>query len=140
MNNIQSATVYRMTNRENQVYGMLIDSRRISEIASALGITERTVKFHISNIYKNTKTSNRAQILAKHYLGNVSVPFNLLSEREAEVCTFLFLGETKLEIANKLFISGPTVKFHIRNIYKKLSVRNRAELFKACLCKTKVAA
>ncbi len=54
---------------------------------------------------------------------------NGLSKREKEVAVFLLAGETSKTIAEKLFISTHTVNFHIKNLYKKLGVRNRAEFF-----------
>lgn len=50
-----------------------------------------------------------------------------LSEREFEVYQQLLLGLTDPEIGEKLFVSTNTVKTHIKSIYTKLKVRNRAE-------------
>lgn len=50
-----------------------------------------------------------------------------LSEREAEVLQLLCAGENYKTIADQLFVSANTVKAHIKHIYAKLHVRNRAE-------------
>jgi len=50
-----------------------------------------------------------------------------LSERETEVLKKLCGGENYKTIADALFISGNTVRAHIKNIYKKLQVNSRAE-------------
>lgn len=52
-----------------------------------------------------------------------------LSVRESEVLKLLLLGNRSKQIAENLEISVHTVNFHIKNIYKKLDVSNRAELF-----------
>jgi DNA-binding NarL/FixJ family response regulator len=52
---------------------------------------------------------------------------NPLSERETEVLARLAEGENYSTIASKLFISGNTVRAHIKNIYRKLHVNSRAE-------------
>jgi DNA-binding CsgD family transcriptional regulator/Tfp pilus assembly protein PilF len=52
---------------------------------------------------------------------------NELTEREYEVLSLSMEGKTNQEIAEKLFISGSTVKFHLRNVYAKLGVNNRKE-------------
>ena len=53
-------------------------------------------------------------------------PINL-SERETEVIELVATGYTNQEIAERLFLSPHTVKDHASAIYRKLSVRNRAE-------------
>ena len=51
----------------------------------------------------------------------------LLSDREKEVLNELVQGHSYQHIADRLFISLPTVRFHLQNIYKKLHVRSRGE-------------
>jgi DNA-binding NarL/FixJ family response regulator len=51
-----------------------------------------------------------------------------LSQRELEVLQGLVDGFSYKSIAERLFISAHTVRFHIHNIYEKLHVRTRAEL------------
>jgi len=50
-----------------------------------------------------------------------------LSERELEVLTLLSKGKSYKSIAEILFISLNTIKFHIKNIYDKLQVKSREE-------------
>lgn len=50
-----------------------------------------------------------------------------LSERETEILTKLCDGLNYQVIADMLFISGHTVRVHIKNIYRKLHVNSRAE-------------
>lgn len=47
-----------------------------------------------------------------------------LSDREKEVLTLLSEGNTYDAIADKLFISRNTIKFHLKNIYLKLQVNS----------------
>jgi len=56
------------------------------------------------------------------------VPDAELSTREKEVLEFLMQGLPDKEIAAKLFISFPTVRYHLNNIYTKLHVRSRTEV------------
>ena len=49
------------------------------------------------------------------------------SEREKDVLKLLENGYTYNTIAQKLFISLSTVKFHIQNIYEKLHVKSKEE-------------
>ncbi|HSG14747.1 MAG TPA: LuxR C-terminal-related transcriptional regulator [Anaerolineae bacterium] len=50
-----------------------------------------------------------------------------LSEREMDVLRLLPTHLTSTEIAGELNISANTARFHIKNIYSKLSAHNRAE-------------
>ena len=50
-----------------------------------------------------------------------------LSEREREILKMVALGYTSTEIGNRLVISCQTVNTHIRNIYHKVQVKNRAQ-------------
>lgn len=40
-------------------------------------------------------------------------------------------GKTNEEIADELFISIKTVKYHLYNVFKKLGVKNRLQLMNA---------
>jgi DNA-binding NarL/FixJ family response regulator len=50
-----------------------------------------------------------------------------LSDRELDVLNALVAGKIQKTIADELFISVSTVKFHIKNIYEKLQVNTREE-------------
>jgi two-component system response regulator DesR len=50
-----------------------------------------------------------------------------LTSREREVLTEIASGATNREIGERLYLSPHTIKEHTSSIYRKLSVRNRAE-------------
>lgn len=52
-----------------------------------------------------------------------------LTPREKEICTFLLTGEPAKNISSALKISQSTVAFHCQNLYRKLNIQSRAELF-----------
>lgn len=56
-----------------------------------------------------------------------------LTTREREILEHLCNGENYKGIAEVLFISGHTVREHIKNIYKKLHVNSRAEAVKKAI-------
>lgn len=55
-----------------------------------------------------------------------------LSKRELQVAHKIMEGLPNKLIANDLFISERTVKFHCANIYKKLKIRGRSALIAGC--------
>ena len=57
--------------------------------------------------------------------GEVTKPASVLSDREVEVMTLLAQGLRDRDIAQKLYISESTVKFHINNSLTKLQAKNR---------------
>jgi DNA-binding NarL/FixJ family response regulator len=62
--------------------------------------------------------------------GDASDPANgvsNVSERESMVLSALARGLSNREIGKELWITEQTVKFHLRNLYRKLGVSNRTE-------------
>jgi len=53
-----------------------------------------------------------------------------LSKRETQVLQMLSVGKTYSQISEELFISKDTTKTHIRNIYEKLQVNDKAGAIK----------
>ena len=64
------------------------------------------------------RTSERTQPL------DLSEP---LSIRELEILREVAQGKSNVEIAKSLFVSISTVKFHLKNVFAKLQVKNRTE-------------
>lgn len=58
---------------------------------------------------------------------------NKLTEREQDVLRLLVDGCTNKEIARQMEVQEVTVKLHLRNIYRKLGIRNRAQAVRAVL-------
>ena len=54
-------------------------------------------------------------------------PLGTLTKRELEILASLAAGRTNKEIAAEKGVSTNTVKYHIRNLFEKLSVSNRGQ-------------
>lgn len=69
--------------------------------------------------------------LEKNQIGqeNIFTKFNLTT-RESEILDSIADGKSNKEIAEELFISINTVKFHVKKIYEKLEVSNSREASK----------
>ncbi len=79
-----------------------------------------------------TLSQEAVQALATSVTGGY-VPGNELTERERNVLKGMVEGLNNNEIAEKLFISLGTVKFHISNIFQKLGVDSRVEAVKMAI-------
>ena len=53
-----------------------------------------------------------------------------ISKREFEVLQLIAKGYSNQEIADQLFISLPTVKTHVSNLFSKLDVKRRTQAVK----------
>ena len=58
-------------------------------------------------------------------------PLEPLTDREKEILIFLANGVSNKEMAGRIFVSENTVKFHLKNIYSKLSVGSRLQAITA---------
>ena len=61
-------------------------------------------------------------------VSDLSRAYNL-SPREEEVLQLIAQGDTVAEIEEVLYVSQGTVKAHINNIYRKLNIHSKSELF-----------
>jgi len=59
-----------------------------------------------------------------------------LSIRERDVLRLVVDGRTNAEAASELFIAESTVKYHVRNLFKKTGCKNRNELGAKYLAET----
>lgn len=55
----------KLTSREKVVLNLLIQGQANKEIAIVLCISQKTVEFHLTNIYAKLGVTNRAQAIAK---------------------------------------------------------------------------
>jgi DNA-binding NarL/FixJ family response regulator len=53
-----------LSERERAVLRLIADGQSNKQIARALSITERTVKFHVTSIFQKLGADNRAQAVA----------------------------------------------------------------------------
>lgn len=67
----------RLTARENQAFQLMVRRLSNKEIAVALGISERTVKFHISNIFSKLRVQDRRELLTAANLIGSPQPYSL---------------------------------------------------------------
>jgi DNA-binding NarL/FixJ family response regulator len=79
---------------------------------------------------RRRKGPDQARIPGAHdgpraWQSGVPVLADLLTEREVEVLEMMAQGATNAEIADRLVIAPSTVQSHVKNILRKLEVKNR---------------
>jgi DNA-binding NarL/FixJ family response regulator len=62
-----ASVVAELTAREREIWRLVAHGKSNSEIAAAAFITERTVKYHVSNLLSKTGTKTRTELVAKAY-------------------------------------------------------------------------
>ena len=63
-----------LTKREKEVFSLLIDNKTTKDIADLLGISEKTVRNHISNTMQKLSVKGRAQAVVELIrLGEISL-------------------------------------------------------------------
>lgn len=99
-------------------------------------IVSASMNYYVVSIVKNSQYNKDEPYYLIH-LQQKNVPSSdlqkmnntPLTNRESEVCGLILNGYTNDEIAEKLIISINTVKRHIQNIFRKLDVKSRSQLF-----------
>ena len=72
-------------------------------------------------------SSKIARLVVQSFQKNMNSP---LTSRETEILSQIAEGKSYTNIADAIFISKETVKYHIKNIYIKLQVNNKADAIK----------
>ncbi|MBY0426687.1 MAG: response regulator transcription factor [Cytophagales bacterium] len=72
-------------------------------------------------------SSKIARLVVQSFQKNMNSPLTI---RETEILSQLSEGKSYTNIADTLFVSKETVKYHIKNIYIKLQVNNKADAIK----------
>lgn len=86
------------------------------------------LKEHLS--YRMSRDMLRSEIREEKLTIKETVEKYQLTKREETILEYLMDGADNTQICNELVISLNTLKKHILNIYRKLGIRNRVQLFK----------
>ena len=89
--------------------------------AALATLVRETIDGHVVHVYPSSGPTGAPRSVA---VAGGQTP---LTSRELEVLQFVASGATNGEIAQKLWVTEQTVKFHLSNVYRKLEVTNRTE-------------
>ena len=92
-------------------------------------ISKETLLFNISRCLEINKAKSQINRTSKKYLTTLPQE-NKLTKKEIAVYKHLISGMPNKAIAEDLNVTLPTVKFHLKNIYKKFGIKGRAGILK----------
>ena len=103
------------------------DSAATIERAMALGAAGFCAKSQTpERLLETLMAVARGQMVFPLTRGRRRDPLHSLTAREREVLQALAEGKTNAALARHFGVSANTIKFHLRNLYEKLDVQNRA--------------
>jgi len=110
-----------------------MDQRRPSTNANELQLTLTLQKQLLSYLRGDPVTPKPAENRSARKAPQRTAAEAALTEREIDLLRLLRSGLDNKRLADALFLSVPTVKWHLHNIYEKLQVKNRGEAVAAAL-------
>ena len=93
---------------------------KATQPAALATLVRETLNGHI--VHRPSHTSSNAE--RSRAIDAEDLP---LTRRELEILQLVASGSTNSAIAQRLWVTEQTVKFHLRNIYRKLNVANRTQ-------------
>jgi DNA-binding CsgD family transcriptional regulator len=89
--------------RESEVFACVIRGLSSKAIGKALFITEKTVKFHLTNIYKKLGITQRAELISGWYMKRFD------SDVVVHVAAFLAEPEAPEEVKEEIILSSGAI-------------------------------
>jgi len=96
-----------------------MNEKRLMSKGDKMTIEEKLALFSDSDI----------EFLRMYLFSHTSLDTEMLTSREREVFNLLLTDKPPKEIASFMKVSYYTVDFHRKNLYRKLGIQSRTELF-----------
>ena len=102
---------------------------RMYEIAETLQVSLTTIAKHEGRPEHDLLPDILAAGLTEYVTNDrLWIKWESLTPREQEATALVCLGFTNGQMAIRMGVTEATVKFHLRNVYSKFDVKNRAKL------------
>ncbi|MDR5592061.1 7TM diverse intracellular signaling domain-containing protein [Christiangramia sp. SM2212] len=109
------------------LFEMLILTYAITYRIKILHEENDRFKKEINQYLNDLQVLKKSNLKESHKMEELLKSKHDLSAREIEVLILIYKGYTNKRIGEDLFVSLNTVKYHIRNIYEKLNIKNKNE-------------
>ena len=109
-------------------------------MAKELGLAMPTIRFHLRNLHKKLGTSDKVDIVLRIWRSvpewSAAVGSSVsrlaqscdLTNREAQIAELICKGMKNGSIATTLGLAIPTIRFHLRNLHKKLQTADKVDI------------
>lgn len=128
--NILKSIYYYKNNNKNESKKYIHKSLEISKNMRVYQVYKEFEDLEMKNIIEEFELDGIQEIksiLKTKDFTSLGIHF---SKREEEIINYILNGDSNGEIAEKIYLSEGTVKWHISNIYKKANCKNRSSLIK----------
>lgn len=116
---------------KNGIYGYILKSQSADAIINAIkNVATGSLAFDshlMPQLYSRMGGEGKGDALEDDPSA-INIKLRNLSLREKEIVKYVVKGQLNKEIASTLYIAEGTIKNHLFNIYRKLNVKNRAQL------------
>jgi len=127
----------------NSRNGTYVDGVRVTRCALVSGKSFRIGDITFEVVASQTRVQNRMRAgvsspTVKHEIppGVINTNFAGLSDGQRQVLRLLVQGASEKEAAASLNLSYHTIHAHLKQVYRQLEVRSRAELVARCLARS----
>jgi ATP/maltotriose-dependent transcriptional regulator MalT len=99
--------------------------RNVADRLSANGTKQVATAGYAEKLLKAYPHAIPSPVSSRSVDEEIDHPLEPLSKREKQILALLNSGDSNSELAERLFISEQTVKWHLQKVYRKLGVKNR---------------
>ena len=114
---------YNLTKRETDVFKGMLTEKSYEEIAEDLGITLKTVKTHIGNIFLKTLTNSRSELISLELKDALDFGY-VITDENIDDLNLIELKEFKFQLIGKikrLQKLTRQIDDYVKDIYEKAS-------------------
>ncbi len=112
---------------EEDLVTAAVDAGAIGYLLKNVSANELAEAIRAANAGKPTLAPEAQSALMHSHASAANAVGADLTDREREVLALMAEGLTNAQIANKLFVSDSTVKFHVSSVLRKLDASSRTE-------------